>query len=349
MILALRRLTGKALSAMALCVLLVQLPCQGQGRSPAAARLGGTFIQLSDAHGDWTVDDWKPLFDDFQSLQLSQLIVQWTVYDATAFYPSESYRERVNPQLETILKLADEAGMRVRVGLAHDSQYWDKVGRRRIASVGAYLRRLRYRSLSIARELVPLVADHPSFQGWYIPEEVDDTGWLEPERRQVLFAHLAELTSALRPLVPQAEIALSGFSNANTDPVAFERFYTGLLQAATADVVLLQDGIGVKKLDLEYLELYLAAMRRAVEAEGRDLQVIVELFRQVEGPPLDEKPFKAVPASVDRIRRQLELASKYSSAGVMAFSVPDYMSPSAGPDARQLLQEYLKAFATPQN
>jgi len=335
----------KILAGAVLCALLAPLPALAQQEAPPRALLQGTFIQLNNAHHHWAEDDWERLFGDFRSLALSQLVIQWTVYDNTAFYLSEEDRGKGTPPLEAILQRADAAGLRVRVGLVHEPQYWEKISRRRIASVSAYLRQSRYRSLQVARELHPRLIAHPSFCGWYIPEEIDDVNWLEPERRQALFEHFAELTAALRQLAPQAEIALSGFSNANTDPVAFEKFYTGLLQAAAADVVLLQDGIGVQKLDLEYLELYLAAMRRAADAHGRDLQVVVELFRQVEGPPLDDQPFKAIPAPLGRIRRQIELASRYSTAGVMAFSVPDYMSSSAGPEARQLLQDYLKTFS----
>lgn len=347
--LSLKRLGKKVLVEAFLCALLVPLSAPAQPESLPAAPLQGTFIQLNSAHRHWMEDDWKRLFNDFQSLGLSQLILQWTVYEDTVFYLSAEERDKGTPPLEAILQRADAAGLRVRVGLVYDPQYWEKIGQRGIASVSAYLRQLRYRSLRTARELLPRLIAHPSFCGWYIPEEIDDVNWLEPERRQVLFEHFAELTAALRELAPQAEIALSGFSNANTSPLAFEKFYRGLLQATTAEVVLLQDGIGVQKLDLENLELYLAAMRRAVDAHGRDLQVVVELFQQVEGQPLDDQPFKAIPAPLGRIRRQIELASEYSTAGVMAFSVPDYMSSSAGPEAQRLLQHYLKTFSAVEN
>jgi hypothetical protein len=38
----------------------------------------------------------------------------------------------------------------------------------------------------------------------------------------------------------------------------------------------------------------------------------------------------------------VESASRYSSGEVIAFSVPDYMTPSAGEAAERLFREYLR-------
>jgi len=336
-----RTFPGKTFFGAVLGLLLIgqaQCPAQDSG---ASARLEGTFLQLTDAHRQWEVDQWRQLFDYFRQLHLSQLIVQWTVRGQSAFYASGYYEAGETPPLETILNLADEAGVSVRVGLAHDPEYWQRINRRP-ASVDSYLRQSRFRSLSVAKELVPIVEAHSCFQGWYVTEEIDDVNWLEPPLRQILFDHLGRLTAELRALTPTAEISLSGFSNANTDPVAFEKFWNGLLEATEVDVVLLQDGIGVDKLDLDYLELYLAAARKAVDGKERDLQVVVEVFQQVDGLPINDKPFRAVPASLERIARQLEQAARYSPAGSIAFSIPEYMTPLGGQDAGQLFQGYLK-------
>jgi len=306
--------------------------------------LDGTFIQLLNAHEQWSAADWDAQFRNFERLRLSQLVVQWSVYDETAFYASSAYKPLAQPPLERILRLADEAGIKVRVGLAHDSGFWSKIGRDP-ELVEVYLRRLRLRSEVAARELAPLVRSHPCFDGWYLTEEIDDVNWLEPRRRALLTEHLELLGSLLHELTPGATVAVSGFSNAHCDPRTLEGFWRRILERAGVDVLLFQDGIGVKKLELDYLGLYLAAVARAVEMEGKQLGVIVEMFRQVDGPPLNEEAFRAVPATLDRIQRQIDIAAAHSRAGVIAFTVPDYMSPRAGEDASQLFQKYLEARA----
>jgi hypothetical protein len=232
--------------------------------------------------------------------------------------------------------------MRVFVGLAHDPGFWLKT-RRDPVLVGVYLRRLRLRSEKVAAELAPMVRSHSSFRGWYLPEEINDGSWRDPEMRQILFDHLHASATALRTTVPGSEVAISGFSDARSDPRAFEEFWSTLLARAEVDRLLFQDGIGAGKLGLDHLELYLDAIRKAADARSRKLQVVMEVFRQVAGPPVDDKtPFRAVPAPMDRILRQADLAAKYSSLPVIAFSVPDYMSPFGGEEAGRLFQAYLE-------
>jgi len=144
-----------------------------------------------------------------------------------------------------------------------------------------------------------------------------------------------------------ASVAVSGFSNANCDPSMLEAFWGELLGGTNIDTVYFQDGIGAHKLDFRYLSLYLSAIKRAVVGRGRALSVVAELFDQVDGPPIGEGAFKAVPTDVDRLARQLALAAESSTIGVFAFSVPDYMVPDAGPAAQKLFSDYIQRFGIP--
>ena len=300
-----------------------------------AARIQGTFLQLTAAHGDWQPANWARLFDYFKELRLSQLVIQWTVFDDLAFFPTMAGRQTPRPPLSTIMQLADAAGLQVWVGLSHDPKFWDKI-RRDPKLVEVYLRRLRLRDEAIARELAPQLQTHPSFRGWYITEEVDDVNWQEAPAREILFAFLRDLSAFLHALNPGATVALSGFTNARLDPKTLGLFWNKLLGAAAIDKVLFQDGIGAEKLTLDELPLYLEALHQAARAQSRRLQVVVEIFRQVH-----ERPFRAQPASWERVARQLEIAARYSTDGIMAFSVPEYMTPAGGTEAANLFKAYL--------
>jgi hypothetical protein len=303
--------------------------------------LRGTFLQLG-LDQRWTEPRLRVLFGDVRRLEISEIVVQWAVFGTKAFYPSKAFESISDPPLETVLALADEFGLKVRVGLAHDPDFWDQIkADAQPGEVEAYLQHLHTRSETVARELVPLVSRHVSFEGWFITEEVDDVNWVLPARRRLIRSYLNHLGAALHALVPSKDVAISGFSNAYCDPSALEAFWTELLDANEIDRLLFQDGIGAHKLELLYLALYLEAVKRAVVGTGHALSVVVELFDQVAGPPINEAPFRAVPTDVERLARQLSLAGAASTAGTLAFSVPDYMSPGSGLPAGRLFNDYL--------
>jgi hypothetical protein len=334
--------------SMALLVLSLGLSTAAPsvaGPADAPPLLDGTFIQLSEGHGAWTAAQWEDLFREMRRLRLTRVVVQWSLAGDLAFYESAAYRRVPNSPVETILRLAEESRMTVLVGLAHDPAFWDRIAREP-ALVEAYLRRLRSRSLSVARELAPRLGGSAAFGGWYLSEEIDDLNWLEPRRRAILAAHLKEQALALRELAPARTIAVSGYSRANCDPTALAGLWKDLLADSPLDLVLFQDGIGALNLDLDHLPFYLEALKGAVRDQGKELAVVVEVFRQTGGPPLDEGTFRAEAAPLDRVRRQLTAAGLHV-AGRYAFSVPDYMRPSLGPLSSELLEGYLRLVESP--
>jgi hypothetical protein len=137
-------------------------------------------------------------------------------------------------------------------------------------------------------------------------------------------------------LTPEARVAISGFANARTDPQTLAMIWKALLSEAPIDEVLFQDGVGAQKLSLADLEIYLPVLQQAVASQGRDFRVVVELFRQVSA-----RPFRARPAPWTELERQLSLAAQYSTSGLMAFSVPEYLTPLGGTEAARLSTTYL--------
>jgi hypothetical protein len=303
-----------------------------------AVHLAGTFLQLQEAHKEWRMEDWARLFAYFRELHLSQLVIQWTVYDDISFYTAASSPRAGKSSLDIILELADQAGMQVMVGLVHDSGFWEQISRPP-PLVEDYLRRSQLKSVSVASQLSPIVKGHPSFQGWYLTEEIDDINWRNAEARQVLFKYLREISAKLHEITPNRKVALSGFCSGHIKPRVFESFWSTLLKVASIDVVFFQDGIGTEKLQLGQLPLYLSAIRKAVKTHRRDLRVVIEIFRQVAGPPIDNKQFKAVPGPLVRIQRQMAAAAPYALQ-LIAFSIPEYMTPLGGLDAGRLYESY---------
>jgi hypothetical protein len=329
------------LSVIALAVPSVVRADRANGR-PADALLDGTFMQLRAEHAGWEHADWERLFGYLRATHMRSLIVQWSAHDAIRFYRSAQQPALKRAPLELILQLAEEADIEVLVGLTQESTYWKDIAGAP-SDVEATLQRLRASSLAVARELLPIVSARRSFVGWYISEEIDDVNWREPARRKLLLAHLAALAPDLKKLAPMAHVAISGFSNATMDPGSFETFWAQLLDAAQPiDTVFFQDGVGTNKLAIPEALVYLEALDRAAQPRGREVVAVVELFKQVAGPPIDERAFAALPAPLARIREQI-ISVRSSASRVVAFSVPEYLTPLGGPEAEAIYNDYRAA------
>jgi hypothetical protein len=320
-----------ALGGLSLLLIIAGLAWR---RASPPSRFSGSFIQLTEAHRHWTARDWERLMQELQHMGLNLLIVQWAVHDQADF---------LGDALPRLLDAADAAHVGVLAGLAQDSAYWSQISGP-TSAVTDYLNGLTERQVKLARRMVPLLLSHHSVEGWFITEEVDDLNWTDTSRRDVLAHYLADISAILHEAMPQGRIAISGFSNGAMTPDSWAALWSVLLKSAPdIDTLLFQDGIGVGKLAMAAIPAYLEALSTQARKSGVAVWAVVEIFRQTAGPPLDNQPFRAEPASESRITRQMALARPHVS-GLIAFSIPEYMSSRAGPAAIRLKQDYLAEY-----
>ncbi|SEG21579.1 protein of unknown function [Nitrosomonas ureae] len=230
--------------------------------------------------------------------------------------------------------------MKVNIGLVHDYEYWNQITKNS-NHIKTYLDNLLSRSKLAADQITSIAINYKSFNGWYITEEVDDINWKDDYKKELLFSYLERLGDSLEKLTPGYQIAISGFCNGQIEINEFNKFWNQLLKRTKINLVLFQDGIGTNKLTFSNLPDYLAAFKKAAIDNQRELGVIVEIFRQTDGYPINKKTFRAVPANLYRINRQRQLASKFSP-NIIAFSIPDYMMPIAGNAGKFLYNRYLE-------
>jgi hypothetical protein len=339
----------KSLSVAVTTLLLLAGPVLTSGtnsdiqQNAQRPRLTGTVLQLLRENADWPPDRWSELFGYFQALGLHEVIVQWSVVDNLAFYESAKFSP-VHTALEAVLREADRRGMLVQVGLVHDSDYWSRIAQDP-AAVAAYFDQLRFRSLTAAQELANLVSHYKCVTGWYIPEEIDDVTWRDDGPRQVLFQHLSVLSESLQKLTPNLTISISAFAQGRTSPAGFEEFWSAFFSRTKINSVYFQDGVGVNKFEISEVPLYMSALQAAAMKNKRHVSAIVELLQQTSGPPIDQRPFQAIPAPLERILRQVESLSPFISDELIGFSVPEYMTPLGGKEAGDLFERYRAHFA----
>ena len=314
-----------ALLIFAVVSLMAYLPA-----SAACSGLKGTFLQPTKAQIARPAAEWQQLFDELRAIGINTLFLQWTVLDRKPLFQTARH-EATNPPLASILDLAARSGIRVWIGLAMDSSYWEEI-KQTPELLRPYFRR-RLQDLAGFLDDLNTTTAGAAFAGWYIPDEIDDRTWLDSGKRSILKKYLAETVALLKARRPGSKVAISGFSNSFADPDLLASFWADVIRASGIDLLLFQDGVGEGKVALEDIGLYYTALDRAVRSVGAQMGAVVELFSLMPDG-------RRQPAMIGRIRAQIAVANRLTSFPAVAFSIPDYMSSSRGAagkrSARQL-------------
>jgi len=321
-------MTLRLLSAI-LTILCWSWTAQAQNLPTPPPRFEASFFQPLRDHSSWPQERWERMFDDLSALGIKELVVQWSVNGKVRFFMAQGdCGAECVPLLEKLLPLAQARGMTLRLGLVHEEDWWWKITRAPEV-VEVYLRRLEQDNLRLAKALHDRFKDSPSFGGWYLPQELDDVNWNGP-RRSLIVDHVRALREGLRSIDPGRPVGISGFVNGFLDPTAYRQWLFELTAATGIEFFFLQDGVGVRKLRIEELPVYLEAAAKGVAQGGGTLRPVVEIFTQTHGEPLDKEPFQAEPADFSRVARQLAVAGQITHDGITAFSLPEYALPSGG-------------------
>ncbi|MBI4804429.1 MAG: DUF4434 domain-containing protein [Desulfovibrio sp.] len=327
-----------------LAILLCSWGAQAQSLPTPPPRFEASFFQPLSGHGAWPQERWERMFDDLSALGVKELVVQWSANGKVRFFRQGDCGADCVPLLENLLSLAQARGMTLRLGLTHQEDWWSKITRSPEV-VEVYLRRLEQDNLRLATEVHARFKDSPAFGGWYLPQELDDVNWNGP-RRNLIVDHVRALREGLRRIDPGRPVGISGFVNGFLDPAAYQEWLRELTAAAGIELFFLQDGVGVRKLSLEELPVYLGAAAKGVAQGGGTLRPVVEIFTQTHGEPMDKEPFQAEPADFSRVARQLAVAGRYAQQGITAFSLPEYALPSVGPLQAAFYRDYRQYLTT---
>jgi hypothetical protein len=320
-------------SCAILIVAALSLSADPQAKA-ACQGLKGTFLQLTETQLARPPAEWRQLFEELRTIGINTLFLQWTVLDRKPLFRTAKHEITDNMPLAAILDLAAQFGIRVWFGLALDSSYWDEIKQSPELLRPYFHRRLQH-LVGFLDDLNATTAGAP-FAGWYIPDEIDDRTWLDPGKRTILKKYLAETVSLLKARRPGSKVAISGFSNSFADPDLLASFWADVIRATGIDLLLFQDGVGEGKVALENIGLYYQPLARAVRSVGAQLGAVVELFSLMPDG-------RRLPAMTSRIWEQIATANRLTSFPAVAFSVPDYMSHFGGPQASDLLSNFLSS------
>lgn len=305
----------------------------------------GTFIQpfqiINKSHPpfDLTRNQWEKEFEYLSQVGINLIIIQFSVYDKEAYYLSDLVPciTKVD-QIETILSLADERNMQVMLGLSLNSSYW--YGEK----PGSYWDEELAWNKKVIDELWKKYGLHPSFWGWYIPHEIDDVTAKPEPMRQLIARLLHEISSYCHLKTPQLPVGIAPFYSMAMTPAKFELWWTKTLSDAGIDILMLQDGVGCHRVDIQRdIPPYYNAGKNACIHTGVEFWTDLEIFDQIHCPPVDDLPldkWDALPADINRIKAQIETTAPYVSR-IVCFDFTHYMSPQMGEKQKNLFNEYL--------
>ena len=161
----------------------------------------------------------------------------------------------------------------------------------------------------------------PSLAGYYIPDEIDDLNWRTPDRIGVYNFYLKLMVERIRKVDPLRPIAVSTFFRSRTAPRIYAENLYSILKDTGINRLLVQDGAGENNPAEPDRAMYFEKIKE-VNEKGVELAVIIEIFSRTSP---EGKPFAAVPASRDRIHRQLSEGGKFFTS-LVVFSL-EYLEP----------------------
>ena len=234
---------------------------------------------------------WPTLFAQLRGQGFDTLVVQWTVY-GDAFGDPQAHAWLLQRVRE-----ARASGLRVVLGLNSDPAFFQRQ-QASTAALGDYLHTLLRRNDAVARQWVDELGAE-AIAGWYLPIEIDDKRWREPDARKPLQAYLTSERQQL-DRIAQRPVYVSSFFAGNMTPSRYAELLEDVQRSGVR--VWVQDGAGTARLGAGERRLYLDAASQCAASHASG--VVFEIFHQIGGDQaFSASSLKAAEASATLAQR----------------------------------------------
>lgn len=244
----------------------------------------------------FTAADWKAKVEEMAAAGMEYVVLMAVALDYRTFFPTALLPRWELPcpdPLEALLWAADGCGVKVFVGNGFWGQ-WDSPAI--LADQEA-----RQRRLQAMDELAAGYGHHPSFYGWYWPNEAAIQGGFGAE----FMEYARECSRHARRALPRAKTLIAPYG---TNHVRADDAFARQLDALEVDIVAYQDEVGVRKSTASETPAYFEALRRV-----HDRVPQVALWADVEVFEFAAEVYRSalLPADFGRVARQLEAVSPF--------------------------------------
>jgi hypothetical protein len=278
---------------------------------PAPDRISGVFLYWGEGVAEASAEQWNERLAFLSRLGMDTVIVQFSVIEGVAYYPSRDLPQAVSGADPTglLLDAADRARFAVHLGVASDEKHWWTIPYQP-SDLPEYVARESQRNNAISRELLDLYGGHPSLAGIYLSHEIH----LGDEWAGSNMPHLVQLFNAMsdgvKRLAPGQAVSTAPFFSLRGAMEQYEARWREFLSQTRLDTLMLQDGVGCERsITVDNMVPYYEALARVCGETGVDLWSDLELFDL-------KDPAAATP---DRIAAQLAREAPYVSK-IVAYS-----------------------------
>ncbi len=292
-----------------------------------------TFLQPTVAHQQWSLKQWKEEFMVLHRLGIKALVIQWSQYDHVSFFSTTAEEESL---LQRIAEASLDTGLEFYIGLSTNSA-WSKPQDLNEKLINGVLEENK----RVAKIIHTHFEKHPNFRGWYIPQELTDVFYTD-DQRELIIGFFSELTTYLHQLAPLKAVLASGYTSPEKSHlVKFTMWWSLVFNETGIDILLFQDGVGIAKQGqwrdvIPYIEAISIIDNEFFDG---DVWLVGEIFTQIDGLDINNKPFHAVSADFERVSQQIEVLSEFGKR-MASYAYFPYMRPASSDRADQLYRAY---------
>ncbi len=286
----------------------------------------------NDTCRSYTCRQWQAAVEDVASLGMKYLVLLAVAKGGQAFYdtPLLPKLEMACPDpLEAMLKAADRVGMKFFIS----SDWYGEWNARALTDPDCVSKRFQ-----MMEELAARYSHHPSFYGWYWPNEACLTPYFEAPFVQYINSSSAHA----RRLTPQARTLTAPYG---TFRAVCDDTFLRQLENLDVDIIAYQDEVGCLRMDAEGSARAFATLRRAHDrVPQRALWADVEVFAWEGKPNHQNTPL--IPAPWPRVRAQLEAVTPFADEILIyqfqgLLNRPGTRAFAGHPDSIRLGEDYL--------
>lgn len=268
---------------------------------------------------DFTLDRWISELEMLHSGGVNEIILQNVIdiKEKESYYKTNlyGYKSTENDIISLALEAAKMVGIKVRIGLGENSDWWV-----RGVIDENWLVREAVENKLIFNEIYELYGQHEALGGWYIPYEFSGHFVVAKKQRNNLNTFLKDISNEIRNksdldimISPYYNFKLSGRQSLQDWSNAIQEVF----KDTKIDIVALQDSIGVQYNNLNNVRELFYYTKQATD------ELNIKLYSDVE--TFEKEGSGYISVGEEQIERQMRSVRPYVE-GYVAFSINHYQN-----------------------